>query len=311
MAVNSTRHHPHVDDSGRSIDHTFVRSEPDLESVGARIRSFIETSVVEAGANGVVVPMSGGIDSTLTTMLAVDALGNDRVVGLGLPCTKMDRIHLAEAQTIADGLGIDYREVHLGPVLDAFETVSGETIGAEHDVTVTGNVIARLRMVAAYAAANAESLLVCGTANRSELLLGYFTKYGDGGADLFPLGDLYKTEVRALADHVGAPRRIIDKEPTAGLRAGQTDADDLGAPYDVLDPLLQRLVDRKQCVLDAANAEDVDLERAERVASMVSESQHKRAVPATPGLPPGACEQRPDGGSDRAGSAKPTERGGK
>ncbi|WP_121741820.1 NAD+ synthase [Natronorubrum halophilum] len=273
---------------------SFITDRPGLESVRSRITDDIRTTVADAGAEGVVVAMSGGIDSTVTAALAVEALGSDRVLGLGLPCHKAEHTGVSEARTIAEGLGIEFEEIQLRPLLEAFkETVGTElesrSAGDERDRPhernhAIGNVTARLRMVCAYYAANRQQRLVLGTANRSEWLLGYFTKYGDGAADTYPIGDLYKTEVRALAKRIGVPRRIVSKEPTAGFWADQTDADELGAPYDVLDPLLQRLVDEDEPIGDAADALDIDRETARSIAWLCAETQHKRATPPTPGV---------------------------
>jgi NAD+ synthase len=231
----------------------------------------------------VVVGLSGGVDSTLTVTLAVQALGSDRVVGLGLPAREPDD-SVQEARTMAEGLGIEFHECDLRPLVDIFEDTVAPELAPSGGREAVGNVVARLRMTALYYAANARSLLVCGTANRSELLLGYFTKYGDGGADLFPLGDLYKTEVGALASHVGVPRRIVAKEPTADFWRGQTDAGDIGARYEDVDPVLRRVVDRSERVETAVEQLDVDPGVAERVAAMYVDSLHKRAVPPTPGI---------------------------
>jgi NAD+ synthase len=206
------------------------------------------------------------------------------VLGLGLPCTKVDSAHATEARTVAEGLGIEFREVQLRPLLDVFEDLVVPEVAPEGDKDAIGNVIARVRMACAYYAANARSRLVVGTSNRSELLLGYFTKHGDGAADCYPIGDLYKTEVRTLAGRLGIPRRIVGKEPTAGLWAGQTDEAEIGARYDVVDPLLRRLVDRGDRVERAADDVGVDVETAERIAAMYVDTLHKRTVPPTPGL---------------------------
>lgn len=262
----------------------FVTSPSELELVREEVTSFIDEAVASANRTGAVVAMSGGIDSTLTAALAVDALGSDRVLGLGLPCRKLDAAHAMDARTLADGLGIEYREVNLRPLLDAFEDTVAPEISTNGTKRAVGNVVARLRMICAYYAANARSLLVIGTGNRSELLLGYFTKYGDGGADLYPIGDLYKTEVRALAREVGLPRRIINKEPTPGLWAGQTDHDDLGASYETIDAVLRRVIDGGERVATAANELGVDGETAREIAARYVDTVHKRGVPPTPGL---------------------------
>lgn len=163
-----------------------------------------------------------------------------------------------------------------------------------------GNVIVRLRMCCAYYAANRQRRLVLGTANRSELLLGYFTKYGDGAADTYPIGDFYrryrtrtptlevgvvdKTEVRALAKRIGVPKRIVSKEPTAGFWAAQTDADELGATSDTIDPLLHQLVDENTSITDAADALGIDRRTARSLAWLRVETRHKRKLPQTHGI---------------------------
>ncbi|AEH38056.1 NAD+ synthase [Halopiger xanaduensis] len=287
----STERETFVYSESHSENGPFITDPAGLEAAHARIVSEIRSTVADAGAEGVVVAMSGGIDSTVTTALAVEALGNERVLGLGLPCHKSERAGVSEARTIAEGLGIDFREIQLRPLLETFEETATPVLEPDADGGrpaernhALGNVIARFRMVCAYYAANRRSKLVLGTANRSERLLGYFTKYGDGAADAYPLGDLYKTEVRALAGQIGIPRRIVTKEPTAGFWAGQTDADELGAPYDDLDPFLTRLVDEGQSIADAASGLEIDRETARSIAWLCAETTHKRTTPPTPGV---------------------------
>ncbi|MCL7417513.1 MAG: NAD+ synthase [Halalkalicoccus sp.] len=262
----------------------FLTVPVEAERVRAEVVSFVRQRVEEADAEGVVVPMSGGIDSTVTAAVAAAALEPDRVLALGLPCHKTEYPDTSDARTIATGLGIEHREIQLHEPLDLFEERVASALGSTADRNVTGNVLARLRMVCAYYAANTRSSLVLGTANRSELLLGYFTKYGDGGADLFPLGDLYKTEVRALAPRVGVPKRIVEKEPTAGFWAGQTDADDLGAPYDLIDRILLGLVDRDEHPETVAAELEIGVDTVEEYAHRCVASAHKRTSPPTPGI---------------------------
>ncbi|WP_277542080.1 NAD+ synthase [Haloarcula laminariae] len=264
----------------------FVQGGADATAVGSTVRAFLRERVDAAGANGVVVAMSGGLDSTVTATLAVQALGSDRVLGLGLPCHKTDASATMEASVVADHLGIEFQRAHLQPLLQGFEQQLAPDLAGEEPRGPTPtpdrarhNTVARLRMCCAYYAANRRNRLVVGTANRSELLLGYVTKYGDGAADLFPLGDLYKTEVRALADHLGLPDPIVEKVPATGRYPGQTDADDLGATYDVIDSLLYRVVEEGEPVTDAAAALDIDRSTAQRLVSMCKETAHKRAMP--------------------------------
>ncbi len=270
----------------------FLTDPATLETIRSRIHEDIRSRVATAGVEGVVIPMSGGIDSTVTAVLAVEALGSDRVLGLGLPCHKSEQAGVSDAQTFADGLGIDFEQRQLRPLLEAFEETVGHSLDPDQPTDsrpyernhAVGNVLARLRMCCAYYAANRQSRLVLGTANRSELLLGYFTKYGDGAADAFPIGDLYKTEVQALAKRLGVPRRIVSKEPTAGFWADQTDADELGASYAVIDPLLRRLVDEEATIEEAADAVGIDHEFVSEIAAMYTSSAHKRQRPPTPGV---------------------------
>ncbi|WP_135304257.1 NAD+ synthase [Haloarcula amylovorans] len=263
----------------------------DPTAVESALVAFVRERVETANAAGVVVAMSGGLDSTVTAALAVEALGSDRVLGLALPCHKTDASAAMEAGAIADHLGIDFERVHLRPLLHQFDQSVAPLLDPDETDETTptvdralGNVVARFRMVCAYYAANRTNRLVLGTSNRSELLLGYLTKYGDGAADLCPLGDLYKTEVRDLAEHLGVPERIVKAEPTAGDYPAQTDADDLGAPYETIDPFLGRLVDRGLPMKAAAEGLDLGLETAERLVRMYQQTAHKRAVPPTPGL---------------------------
>ncbi|ELZ54092.1 MULTISPECIES: NAD(+) synthase [Halorubrum] len=209
-----------------------------------RIRSFVAERVGAAGADGVVVNMSGGLDSTVTAALAVEALGPDRVYGLILPCNKIGAPHARDAEALAEALGIEHDTVHLQPLFAQFGAVVPDRFALHDEPVRSGNAVARLRMAVAYLVANATNRLVCGTANRSELLSGYLTKHGDGAADLFPLGHLYKTHVRSLAAELDVPEFVVEKSPSAGFLPGQRDADDLGAPYEVIDPVLHLGVDR-------------------------------------------------------------------
>ncbi|QUO49149.1 MULTISPECIES: NAD(+) synthase [Halorubrum] len=254
-----------------------------------RVRSFVADRVAAAGADGVVVNMSGGLDSTVTAALAVEALGADRVYGLILPCNKIGAPHARDAEALAEALGIDHDTVHLQPLFAQFGAVAPDRFDLHDEPVRSGNAVARLRMAVAYLAANATNRLVCGTANRSELLLGYLTKHGDGAADLFPLGHLYKTDVRGLAAELDVPEFVVEKAPTAGFLPGQRDADDLGAPYEVIDPVLHLGVDRgldPEAVVERIEGADADLDvDRELVADLLGRHRataHKRLPPPTP-----------------------------
>ena len=260
----------------------FRTDESELSAARDVVTSFLADQVEQAGADGVVVCLSGGIDSSLTATVAAEALGPDRVYGLVLPARKADDGAQFDAHLVADRLGITARTVHLAPLLDTFEDTVAPAISAETDRLARGNALARLRAATAYYAANSRNLLVCGTTNRTEWLLGYFTKYGDGAADVRPLAEFYKTEVRALANYVDLPKDIRNKPPSAGLWRDQTDAEELGAPYSLIDCILTKLVDEDLGVEGTAAELGVSVERVERYAAMHLEAAHKRDDVPTP-----------------------------
>ncbi|MFC5279158.1 NAD+ synthase [Halorubrum rubrum] len=247
-----------------------------------RVASFVRETVSSAGADGVVINMSGGLDSTVAAAIAVEALGPDRVYGLVLPCNKIGAHHARDAEGLAEALGIDHDTVHLQPLLAQFGSVAPDRFGLHDEPTLVGNAIARLRMTLAYLAANATGRLVCGTTNRSERLLGYLTKHGDGGADLLPVGHLYKTEVRELAETLEVPGFVLEKPPTAGMLAGQRDADDLGADYDAVDPALRLAIDEGLPADEVASRLDLDREVVDDLLERHRATEHKRASPPMP-----------------------------
>lgn len=234
-----------------------------------------------ASADGYVVGVSGGIDSAVALHLAVAAVGTDGVTGYVLPDTPSDPENMADARWLCRDIGVEPREANIAPIVAAFD----DRYAADLDVTSLGNVRARIRMVFLYLAANHGERLVVGPDNRSEHLLGYFTKFGDGAADVRPLGDLYKTDVYALADYLGIDDRFVEKTPTAELWAGQTDEGEIGANYEAIDPFLRAYVDEGLDVDAAADAAGVDADTAARLASLVDGSEHKRARPPAASMP--------------------------
>ncbi|SMO61170.1 NAD+ synthase [Halorubrum cibi] len=247
-----------------------------------RAVSFVRETVSAAAADGIVINMSGGLDSTVAAAIAVEALGSDRVYGLILPCNKIGAHHARDAEGLAEALGIDHDTVHLQPLLAQFGSVAPDRFGLHDEPTLVGNVIARLRMTLAYLAANATGRLVCGTTNRSEHLLGYLTKHGDGAVDLLPIGHLYKTDVRALAESLEVPGFVLEKPPTAGMLAGQRDADDLGADYDAVDPALRLAIDEGVPVDEIASRLGLEREVVDDLLERHRATEHKRALPPMP-----------------------------
>ncbi|MGE5509345.1 MAG: NAD(+) synthase [Chitinophagales bacterium] len=233
----------------------------------ALLAEWLAGQVEAAGAKGLAVGLSGGIDSAVVAGLAARALPG-RVLGVIMPCHSHPS-DTRDAQAVAAAFGLETREVDLTPVYDHLRQV----LPPEPSETrlAAANLKPRLRMLTLYYHANTRNYLVAGTGNRSELAVGYFTKYGDGGVDLLPLGGLVKAEVRALARELGVPQAVIDRPPSAGLWEAQTDEGELGFSYAELDRYL-------------VTGEAPEAIRT-RVEQLGRASAHKRSLPPIPKLP--------------------------
>jgi NAD+ synthase len=254
-------------------------SESELEATRERIVSFIADIVDDAGAEGACLGLSGGIDSTLTAYLAVEALGEDGLHGITMPSAVNNPDVMSDAERVADDLGIEYDVVEIQPIAEAFFEAMP---AAAEDRMATGNVYVRTRAVLNYFVANAENRVVLGTGNRAEAMTGYFTKYGDQAVDCNPVGNLYKQQVRQLAAHVGVPRDLVMQEPTAGMWEGQTDAEEMGLDYDVVDAILAVHVDGGLSRAATVRELDVPAEAVDRVVELHDRSAHKRSMPPAP-----------------------------
>jgi len=214
----------------------------------------------------------------LTAFLTVHALGKENVLGLMLPeegITSKDDID--DAIEVANILGIEHKIIEISSVLASFSSVI--PVFDNKSKTANGNLKARIRMCILYYHANLMGRMVIGTGNKTELLLGYFTKYGDGGVDIEPIGDLYKTLVRGLSAYMGVPERIIEKTPTAGLWPGQTDESELGVSYEVADQVLTLLVDEKRNISEIKRKYPPEI--VDKLAARILSSGHKRMSPRT------------------------------
>jgi NAD+ synthase len=241
------------------------------------IHQFLRSHALGAGSDGVVVGLSGGIDSALVARLARDALGAEHVLGILLPDASFPAPLLRETRTYAESLGIEHRTVPIEPVESAYRTLLPELA----DRVSLGNVKARIRMTVEYAVARERHRLVAGTGNKSELLLGYFTKYGDGGVDLLPIGDLYKTDVRAIAEELALPVEVRERPPTAGLWEGQTDEAELGISYEELDQILYGL-EQLRTPEEIASLTGFSVERVRAIDERILAFRHKRRMPPIP-----------------------------
>ena len=241
------------------------------------IHQFLRAHALSNGNDGLVVGLSGGIDSALVARLARDALGPEHVLGVLLPDARFPTDLRAETEEYGRSLGIETRTLPIDPI----ERAIALTLPELTDRVALGNVKARVRMIVLYALARERRRLVAGTGNKSELLLGYFTKYGDGGADLLPIGDLYKTEVRALSTELELPAAVRERAPTAGLWEGQTDESELGISYDDVDQILYGL-EQLRSETEIASATGFPVDRVRGIVQRVHRYRHKRRPPPIP-----------------------------
>ncbi|MEE8173734.1 MAG: NAD(+) synthase [Dehalococcoidia bacterium] len=238
-----------------------------VEELAQRLISWIGGQVLVAGGEGAVVGMSGGLDSSVVAVLCQQAFA-DKALGLIMPCHS-GGMDVAHAQAVARQFRIRTQTVVLDGVFDVLcQTLPGAGLEPATRGLAEANLKPRLRMVALYYLAKRLGYLVVGSSNRSELAVGYFTKYGDGGADILPLGDLVKGQVRELAAHLGISQQIIDKPPSAGLWSGQTDEEEMGLTYEELDRYL--------------TSGEAGAELKGKIDSMRDATAHKRSLPAMP-----------------------------
>ncbi|MBD3369190.1 NAD(+) synthase [Candidatus Fermentibacteria bacterium] len=234
----------------------------DYKVLAAAIQRWITRVVEEAGRLGVVLGLSGGLDSGVGAALSAGALGPERVLALSMPCGG-DPDDVADARRLADVLGLELKPIDLSPVLKALVEVGGAPAS---DTMALANAKARMRMVTLYA--HSEGRLVQGTSNLSELSVGYWTKWGDGAADFLPQAGLYKDEVRQLAEALDLPRWLVDREPSAGLWEGQTDEGEMGVSYRQI-----------RCFFDPAYAREhpgaLTPEAADKIENLVARNRHK------------------------------------
>jgi NAD+ synthase len=219
---------------------------------------FVENVFKYKNFKKAVVGISGGLDSAVITALCVKVLGKDNVFGYMLPCGPQHDI--ADSELICKTYGIKSEKIDIHNIVESFRLLEENVL---FDKTRIGNIKARVRMIILYDKSMKHNALVVGTGNKTELMLGYFTIHGDGACALEPIGHLFKTEVRAIAKKLGVPKRIITKPPSAGLWKGQTDEEELGCSYNVIDKILAQYEEFR-------GEDNVDLYIAEKINVPIS-----------------------------------------
>ncbi len=252
-----------------------IDKQLDEEKIIQEIIGFIQKEVSTSGTKGVVIGLSGGIDSAIVAYLSVLALGKDRISLIHLPEVELESQHTEDAKLIAEELGIQLKVLNISSLIDTTVQLLPDL---NRNKLAKGNLKARIRANILYAISNLENKLVMGTSNKSEISIGYGTKFGDLAADLWPIADIYKTELYIIAKKLGINRKIIKKPPTAGLWANQTDEGEIGVSYNKLDCFLAGLEEEKN---DKLLAEELQLETelVHKIKNMMHNSSHKQKMP--------------------------------
>lgn len=250
-------------------------SELDVQPalVEAILIKFLRAEAGKFGFSRAVLGLSGGVDSAVSAALAARAFGPGNVLGAILPYRTSSPESETDARAVAEQLGIPTRRVEITAMVEGY--ASGNGAG---DRIRRGNVMARCRMIVLYDLSVEWKGLVIGTSNKTEILLGYSTQFGDSASALNPIGDLYKHQVWQLARHLGLPRSVIEKAPSADLFAGQTDEAELGFTYAEVDRLLERMVDRRYSREELLR-EGFDPAFVDKVARRIAQNQYKRLPP--------------------------------
>lgn len=240
---------------------------------------FLKREFDAAGFSRAVIALSGGVDSSVSAALAVRAIGKDNVYPLLLPYGDLNDQGVIDARLVIKSLDIPEKNVSFINIQPLVDPIIG--VDPSMDRVRRGNVMARARMILLYDMAKKQNALVVGTENKTEQLLGYFTRFGDEASDIEPLRNLYKTEVYALARNLNLPEKILTKAPTAGLWDGQTDEGEFGFTYEQADEILKMVVDGKQSIDEVAR-KGYDRATIEKVVTRMRENNFKHHLPIVP-----------------------------
>ncbi|AVQ16521.1 NAD+ synthase [Fusobacterium gonidiaformans] len=243
-----------------------------MKSLEEKLVKFIQEQVKNAGFKKVILGLSGGIDSALVAYLAVKALGKENVIAIKMPYKTSSQESIDHANLVLQDLDLQEKTVEITPMVDAY--FENQTSASS---LRRGNYMARTRMTVLFDQSALENALVIGTSNKTEILLGYGTLFGDMACSFNPIGDIYKKDVWSLSRYMGVPKEIIEKQPSADLWAGQTDEQELGLSYKEADEILERLVDKKQS-LEEIVAAGYEEGIVNKVIQKVKSSAYKRKL---------------------------------
>jgi len=245
----------------------------DYAKAKSEIVSFIKRYVLESGFKNGIVGVSGGIDSALTLALTVEALGSENTFALLLPYKISSEDSLIDGKKVCEQLNVQYEVIDISPSVDAYF----DRYPTDNPLQI-GNKCARERMSVLYDYSVRKEALVVGTSNKSEILIGYATQYGDAAAAFLPIGDLYKTEVVELSKMMNIPESIINKKPSADLWYGQTDEEEIGLSYNTLDKILYNATELKK-LSSEINTMGISADNIKRVMLLMKHSEYKRHMP--------------------------------
>ena len=269
--INSSTHLIHSSVKPSALEELLGQ---DYKRISKKIEKFISDYISKSSAKGLVIGLSGGLDSSVVLKLSVDALGASKVLGLVMPSDTTPNDDTNHAIDLAKELRIKYRVIDIHPIIRKFEEILPEDKGAR------GNLMARIRMSLLYYYAGINGYLVAGTSDKSEVQIGYFSKFGDGAADLMPIAGLYKTQVRALAEYLGIPVVIVQKKSSPRLWDNHLAEEEIGMDYEMIDQVLHLIVDKNMQLKDATRKLGIPAKHVNKVKKMIEESLHKRSPAA-------------------------------
>jgi NAD+ synthase len=249
-------------------------TESDVTSLVDGIRD----AVGRTGCSGVVLGLSGGIDSAVVAKLCVNALGPKKVMCVFMPSRATPAEDYRITKELCTKWDMEYRILDVQPAVDSLSAILTATTNTPLD---RGNIVARCRMIVLYNLAKKYGRVVMGASNESEILIGYFTKFGDGACDISPLSGFYKTQIRQIAKIIGVPEKVIKKKPSAGLWEGQTDEEDIGITYDEMDPVLYMIV-HGHSDAEISGGTGVPRDTVSSLRERVARNEHKRLPPIRP-----------------------------